>query len=174
MKRLVASLVFVAVLALIALPSAAAAQGADTYGVGGGKGDLFGGGVVLFTFDVSAHDYDTGPQGDFGHVGGTLADSAGNKLSYWMDVDCVAIPSPFGGDTATISGIVKEASGGPVAGEHFAPGDRLFVGLGDGGNPSDRPVDSFVVAELIPDLDCDHTAFVLRPNVTQGNIVIKQ
>jgi hypothetical protein len=173
MKRLVASLVFVAVLALIALPSAAAAQGADTYGVGGGKGNI-GGGVVLFTFDLSAHDYDTGPRGDFGHVGGTLADSAGNKLSYWMDVDCVAIPSFFGGDTATISGIVKKASGTPVGGGlfDFAPGDRLFVAVEDGGNPSDRPVDSFVILEF--DFNCDQASFGISPNVTQGNIVIKQ
>ena len=49
------------------LPSAALAQGADTYGVGGGKGN-FGGGLTFFTFDLSAHD--GGPRGDFGHVGG--------------------------------------------------------------------------------------------------------
>ena len=155
------------------LPSAALAQGADTYGVGGGKGN-FAGGLVFFTFDLSAHD--SGPQGDFGHVGGTLRDTAGNKLSYWMDVDCVDIPNLFG--DASISGIVKKASGGPVLGGFFdfAPGDRLFAGARDGGNPSDRPVDSFAVVEPPPFVtDCESLAFGFdTPNVTQGNIVIKQ
>ena len=153
------------------LPSAAFAQGADVYGVGGGKGDFFGGGQLLFTFDLSAHG---GPQGAFGHVGGTLRDTAGNKLSYWMKVDCVDIPN-FLGD-ATISGVVKKASGGPVAGGlfDFAPGDRLLVVVKDGGNPSNRPVDSFVVREF-PSTNCDGVAVGFgTPNVTQGNIVIKQ
>jgi hypothetical protein len=152
------------------LPSATLAHGADTYGVGGGKGDLFGG-AFLFTFNLSAHD--SGPQGDFGHVGGTLTDSAGNKFSYRMDVDCVAIPSLFGGDSASISGIVKKASGTTTFFD-IAPGDRLLVGVVDGGNPKDRPVDSFVFTKT-KSPDCEQTGIsIFPPNVTQGNVVIKQ
>jgi hypothetical protein len=174
MKRMVLLMVAVGLLGTWLLPSAALAQGADTYGVGAGKGDLLGGGLVFFTFDLSAHD--GGPQGDFGYVGGTLRDTAGNKLSYRMVADCVAIPTPLGPGTAAISGVVKKASGGPVGGPamfDFAPGDRLFVSVTDGGNPKDRPVDGFVVGEFSP-FPCD--LFNLRPftNVTQGNIVIKQ
>jgi hypothetical protein len=155
----------------LSLPGAAFAQGADVYGVGGGKGNFVAAGVARFTFDLSAHDYDAGPNGDFGHVGGTLTDPAGNTVSYRMVVDCVAIPNLFG--DASISGIVTKTSG---SGFEITPGARLFVGAHDGGNPSNRPVDWFAVAEVSSIFaNCDLFAFVaIPPNVTQGNIVIKQ
>jgi hypothetical protein len=152
------------------LPGAALAQGADTYGVGGGKAQ-FEGVPFLFTFNLSAHD--GGPQGDFGHVGGTITDGAGNKLSYWMDAKCVAINGIFVPATASIFGTVKKASGSTTFFD-FAPGDSLFVGVQDGGNPKNRPVDFFAFSETGGNLDCDRSGLVGPPNVTQGNIVVKQ
>jgi hypothetical protein len=173
MKRMVL-VVAVGLLWGLSLPSAGLGQGADSYAVGGGKGD-FGEGV-LFTFNLSAHDYDGGPNGDFGHVGGTLTDAQGNRLSYRIDVDCVKIPNSLG--DASISGIVTKAKGGlPASIFNFAVGDRLLVGARDGGNPSAKPVDAFGVAELPPSASadiCESAGFVfVAPNVTQGNIVLK-
>jgi hypothetical protein len=155
----------------LSVPASAPAQGADIYGVGGGKGDL--GGIEFFTFDLSAH---TGPNGDFGHVGGTVEGPAGDEVSYWIDVDCVSVNTAFVPiPSATIGGIVKRASPTPNT-FGINVGDRVLVIAEDGGNPSARPVDSFSPpqpASGASDLCKFVAAHVSPADVTQGNIVLK-
>ena len=150
-------------------------QGADVYGVGGGK--AFDG---IEKFDMSAHE---GPNGDFGHVSVTYYNPLGAVIvSYSVNVTCVNIHSlglgtPY--DRGVIRGTIKNITPVPnPLGLHV--GDVVDFGIKDGGNPSSTaPVDDFFApsSQGVPSTDpC--TAFVYYPgfpvgNVTQGNVNIK-
>jgi hypothetical protein len=148
-------------------------QGADIYGVGGGK--AFNG---LQKFSFSAHE---GPNGDFGQVGVSYYDPLGNLIvSYSVDVTCVNIHSlapdlPF--DRGVIRGVIKKIT--PVPNLLMLDvGDTVDFGIKDGGNQSSStPVDDFFAPSsqgVPPTASCK--AFVYDGNlnnVTQGNVNIK-
>ena len=175
MKRLTASLALAAALALIALPSAAMAQGADTYGVGGGSVD-FGTGKKVFKFAFSAH---TGPQGDFGSFRLTIA-SPFEPLDAHADVDCVNVfPNPLGfpfpnrpSAGGWISGPVKKVT--PQPNDYgLEPGDQLLAGMNDFGNPSNPIRDQFAPGINGGPQVCKLFGPGFFSPISQGNIVIK-
>jgi hypothetical protein len=144
-------------------------QGADVYGVGGGKAD-FG----LQSFDISAH---TGPQGDFGHVAVTeYAPTGALIVSVRVDVTCVHIHGPIGGtfDAGVIRGNVSSVTPVPN-GALILPGATLIFLIKDGGNLSSGPVDDFYSpnADTVPAMSCKDLFYLgSLDNVTQGNINI--
>jgi len=169
MRKLLIMLTSAMAVAIAALAGIAGAststQGADIYGVGGGKTD-FG----MTTFNMSAHS--TGTR-DFGTIGVTEFVGTTSEASYTIDVDCVHIT----GQTGVISGLVKKLS--PATSIEPTLGERVDVLIGDGGEPSPQsaPVDAFYPNH--PAVTTDSTqcknlalAFPLQ-NVTQGNVVIK-
>jgi hypothetical protein len=152
---------------LAALLAANPTRGADVYGVGGGQGDLINNGLILFTFNLSAHDGKT----DYGHLAGSYTDTtSGDEFSYRIAVDCVNVFAPT---TATIQGVVTKLTGTTFAPFSFlAVGDRITYTVDDGGNPSGpTPVDSLAGPVEFPG-SCDVFFGGFFPNVTQGNIVV--
>jgi hypothetical protein len=148
-------------------------QGADVFGVGGGKTE----GAQTLKFNLSAHE---GPDGDFGHVGVTYFDALGNVIvSYSTDVICVHIhtltSTTF--DRGVIKGVITKIT--PVPNPLLLDvGDVVDFGIEDGGNPSSvTPVDDFYAPGspgIPPEDSCKlftYTGFL--HNVTQGNVNIK-
>jgi len=112
-------------------------QGADIYGVGGGK--TFDG---LQKFDLSAHE---GPSGDFGHVSVTYYNPVGGLIvSYSVDVTCVKIHTleSTAYNRGVIRGVIKSITPVPNA-LGLVAGNTVDFGIKDGGNPSSGPVDDF-------------------------------
>jgi len=149
-------------------------QGADIYGVGGGKAFNFTGTV---SFNLSAHE---GPNGDFGHVAVTYYNLLGQQLvSYSTDVTCVNVHTfdflgPY--DRAVVRGVVNRITPVPnILG--LDPGDTVDFGLKDGGNPSSGPVDDFFApsSQGVPaTASCKTFTYTGNlNNVTQGNVNIK-
>jgi hypothetical protein len=171
-KRLV-HVIFLVIAALSAASTsgAAAGNGADTKGVGGGWVTNFVPGTSKYAhFSFSAH---SGPNGDFGQAQFRLTDQVG-FLDVTTDVDCLIVfPFPPRGNGAWFSGLVT-AVDDPSGMHLIARGDRILYLIFDGGNPSTGMVDLFDPRE-------DPTGVVNckalptgdeYPNVTQGNIVI--
>jgi hypothetical protein len=105
MKRM-SLVVGVGLLWALALPGAALAQGADVYGVGGGK--IFGG---VSSFSLSAHE---GPGGDFGQVQLKQPDLEFDALT---DVDCVNVfGTVAGAGGAWIGSVVQKVNPDNVVG----------------------------------------------------------
>jgi hypothetical protein len=145
------------------------AKGADTYGVGGGKGN-FGGFIYTFKFDLSTHDGNT----DFGHVSQTFTNFLGFTFSYTLDVDCVHV-DPLTPTIASIGGKVTNVAPSNQPNDFgLQDGQLAMVSVEDGGNPSaSAPVDS--ISRPLTGIDaCDALLVPLPPpNVTQGNITVK-
>jgi hypothetical protein len=146
-------------------------QGADIYGVGGGKTNYFG---IVQTFDLSAHE---GPDGDFGHVSVTFYNPLGEVVvGYRADVTCVKIHTlgSTAYDRGWISGVIKNVT--PVPNMlALDVGDAVDFGIKDGGNPSSTtPVDDFYAPNIQAAGSCK-TLFYTGDlnNVTQGNVNIK-
>jgi hypothetical protein len=147
-------------------------QGADIFGVGGGKADL-----GMEQFDFSAHE---GPNGDFGHVAVTITDPFGRTIvSYSVDVTCVNLHTATflvgSYDRGIIRGTVKRVSPAPN-GVGVDVGDSVIFGIRDGGNPSaSTPVDAFFAANAdAAGVPCRGLFYVGDlHNVTQGNVNIK-
>jgi hypothetical protein len=169
---------------VVPLSSAAAAgmqllpgdQGADIFGVGGGKAFNFTGTV---NFNMSAHE---GPNGDFGHVAVTYFTLTGQQVvAYSTDVTCVNIhnlgpgtPYNRGVVRGTITRITPPFPQNILA---LDVGDSVDFEIKDGGNPSSGQVDDFVApgSQGVPVTD-SCKAFVYPNNlnnVTQGNVNIK-
>jgi hypothetical protein len=171
MRKLLLVFIALAAIALTALTGAptstAKTSAGDTYGVGGGK--AFG---IAVTFSFSAHQ---GPKGDFGQV---VVKNDAFQFSATVKVDCVNIFGPFPLFNVTamggwISGLVTKASPQPNVGS-VAVGDRILYITNDGGQPSARPVDFFNGIEMPPAFSCKPLGTDFPPpNVTQGNITIK-
>jgi hypothetical protein len=147
-------------------------QGADIYGVGGGK--VQGG---LQKFNLSAHE---GPDGDFGHVSVTFYNPVGGLIvSYSVDVVCVHIHTFTSAtfDRGVIRGVVTKVT--PVPNPLLLdPGDPVDFDIKDGGNPSSTtPVDDFFAPSapgIPPEASCKLFTYDGNlNNVTQGNINIK-
>src|SRR6266571_9075186 len=141
------------------LPGAALAEGADVYGVGGGKvlGD-FG------TFSLSAHE---GPNGDFGQV---VVKVPSYPLDVVTDVDCVNVFGIAGAGGAWIGSVVTKVNPDNPLG--LVPGSRILWWVNDSGLPSSpTPVDYFNGFGVNNDCKTQAPAFG-APDVTSGNIVI--
>jgi hypothetical protein len=141
-------------------------NGADLYGVGGGKSDL-----GIESFDLSAH---TGPRGDFGHYGVKVDDpfTGQERVRYSVDIFCVHI---HGENRGVIKGVVDKVEPTPnVLG--VMPGQTVVLGIKDGGSPSTGPVDDFFTPHIdpLPALSCkDFTYLANMNNVIQGNVRVK-
>lgn len=160
MKRILIPLT-TALILTFALPGAALA---DLHVTGAGQTES---GAV--TFNLSAHARATGAlNGAFGHVSVTRS-SPGFEVSYRVDVDCLNFTTPT---TATIGGVVSSVS--PEGNTSLINvGDRLLVGVEDGGNASAAgPVDAFTVFGAAP-VPCGQVQLFTTPNVTDGNVGIK-
>ena len=166
MRRL-RSLLSVFALAIFALPSAAVAQGADVYGVGGGSITIAG--IMKYgTFAFSGH---TGPQGDFGSFRLNV-DDPNVPVEIHVDVDCVNVfPLPFG-----VGGYV----GGPV--KKVTPqsnffgimrGDQFMLGFNDFGEPPDLVADELNGFINAFPQSCKVTPPMPHLPIDQGNIVVK-
>jgi hypothetical protein len=151
-------------------------QGADIFGVGGGK--VNGG---MQKFDFSAHE---GPNGDFGHVSVTFTDLLGNPIvTYSANVTCVSIHTPAAPlavgayDRGIIRGVIKRVSPeSNLVGLNV--GDAVVFGIRDGGNPSaPMAVDDFFApnSDALPaGVPCRELYYMGElDNVTQGNVSIK-
>jgi hypothetical protein len=162
MKRMFL-LVAIGLLCAWSLPGAAFAQGADVYGVGGGKvlGDFA-------TFSLSAHE---GLDGDFGQV---QAKIPSEPLDLLTDVDCVNVFGMMGAGGAWIGSVIKKVNPDNVRG--LAPGGRVMWLVNDSGLPSSpTPVD-FIngFGEPLASTDCKTLGpSFAPPDVTSGNIVVK-
>jgi hypothetical protein len=145
-------------------------QGADIKGVGGGR-IFFGFG----NFDLSAH---SSADGDFGHVQETEP-----GVEIYVDVDCVKVydwTTTLGpAKTAIISGIVRRVSGVIAVGAGIDVGDRETFQVDDGGEPRTDAFDAidsfyFLFPGQDAQVDCKTLQpFVLSPDVTEGNIVVR-
>ena len=156
MKRILIPLLPALILAL-AIPGAALADSHVT-----GAGETESGAIK---FNMSAH---ASANGAFGHVKVTRS-SPGFEVSYRVDVDCLNFSTPT---TATIGGVVSRVSPEPNT-SLISVGDRLLVGVEDGGNPSAAtPVDAFTVFGA-PPVPCAQVQLFTFPNVSQGNVGIK-
>jgi len=172
-KRLV-YLIFLVIAALSAVSTsgAAAGNGADTKGVGGGWVNNFPSGTnqKYAHFSFSAH---SGPNGDFGQAQFRLTDPVG-FLDVTTDVDCLNVFSfPPRGNGAWFSGLVT-AVDDPSGLHLIGKGDRILYLIFDGGNPSSGMVDLFDPRED-PTGAVDCKTLMTgdeNPNVSQGNIVI--
>jgi len=179
MSKLVRAMVFaIAVVMIGGEPSSAAGGAGDVKGVGGGWVSFPPATSAKFMhFSFSAH---TGPKGDFGQVQFSISDDLGTPLDVSATVDCLdtfAVPTavPTVRGVAWFSGIVTKVD--PPANLFFiSPGDRLLFQIVDGGDPSARPVDDFLIFTV--NGGGDETCKSLPPvvgdarDVTQGNIVI--
>jgi hypothetical protein len=150
-------------------------QGADVYGVGGGKAN-FG----LQKFNLSAHE---GPDGDFGHVGVSYYDPMGNLIvSYSVNLICVNIhtlPGSSTYDRGVLKGVITKITPVPNL-LTLEVGDVVDFGIKDGGNSSSTlPVDDFYAPGspgVPPDASCKLFTYLPTQdlnNVTQGNVSIK-
>lgn len=149
-------------------------NGADIYGVGGGKAFNFTG---TLSFSFSAHE---GPNGDFGQASVTYYTFLGNPVvSYSINVTCVNVHTfdflgPY--NRAVIRGVITKITPNPnLLG--LTTGDTVDLGIKDGGNPSSGPVDDFYApgTQGVPvGGSCKlATYFGNLNNVTQGNVNIK-
>jgi hypothetical protein len=165
MRRLLI-LLSLAVSALIALPSAAGAQGADVYGVGAGSISL-GGQVKLVKFAFSGH---TGPQGDFGQFQLTRSDPL-SPIDLRVDADCVKV-FPFApGAGGYMSGPVKKVS--PQQNVFLVePGDHVVLAFNDFGEPSGLIPDEMNSFQGFPQI-CKTLIPAHHYPITQGNINVK-
>jgi len=146
------------------------ARGADIEGVGGGR-IFFGFG----NFDLSAH---SSANGDFGHVHETEP-----GVDIYVDVDCVKVhdwTTTLGpAKTAIISGLVRRVSGVVAIGAGIDVGDRETFQVDDGGEPRTDAFDAidsfyFLFPGQDAQVDCKTSQpFVLSPDVTEGNIVVR-
>jgi hypothetical protein len=139
-------------------------QGADIYGVGGGKAN-FG----LYSFSFSAH---SGPNGDFGQVHFEQVEPYPFPVDVVADVDCVNVFGLPGAGNAWIGSVITKIS--PVPNTlGLDEGDRLLWLAVDGGEPSAAvPVDYF--DGFITNLSCKlFGPSGAPPNVDHGNVVIK-
>jgi hypothetical protein len=146
-------------------------QGADIYGVGGGKTNYFG---IVQKFDISAHE---GPNGDFGHVSVTFYNPLGQVvLGYRADITCVKIHTltSTAYDRGWLSGVITSVTPVPTVLVPLNVGDVVDFGIKDGGNPSSTtPVDDFY-APNVHVASCKTLFYVGNQNdVTQGNINVK-
>ena len=170
MSRRVAHVIVLVLAALSASTSGAAAgNGADTKGVGGGWVNNFGSNPKYAHFSFSAH---SGPNGDFGQAKFSVTDPVGS-LDVTTDVDCLNVFPLLTGYGAWFSGLVT-AVDDPSGLHGVGFGDRILYFISDGGNPSTGMVDVFD-----PHEDPTRAANCKMlwtgdepPNVTQGNIVI--
>jgi hypothetical protein len=144
-------------------------NGADLYGVGGGKSD-FG----MESFDLSAH---TGPRGDFGRYSVKVDDpfTGQERVRYSVDIFCVHIHGDGVEKRGFIKGMVDKVE--PTL--NFlgvTPGQIVMLGIKDGGSPSaGPPVDDFVTphTDLFPG-DCKLFTYIGDlNNVIQGNVRVK-
>jgi hypothetical protein len=158
MKRMFL-VVAIGLLCAWSLPGAALAQGADVYGVGGGK--ILGG---VGSFSLSAHE---GPVGDFGQVQVKIP-----EIDILTDVECVNVFGMAGAGGAWIGSVVKKVNPDNPLG--LAPGDRTLWLVNDGGSPSSTTPVDFIEGIAFGNIDCKALPpeFVI-PNVTSGNILIK-
>jgi hypothetical protein len=148
-------------------------QGADIYGVGGGKAFNFTGTIQ---FNMSAHE---GPNGDFGHVAVTYFTLTGQQVvSYSTDVTCVNIHNLFTGpyNRGVIRGVITKITPAlNILG--LAPGDTVDFEIKDGGDASSGPVDDFFAPGsqgVPPTASCKTFTYLGDANnVTQGNVNIK-
>jgi hypothetical protein len=142
-------------------------NGADLFGVGGGKSS-FG---TQNDFDLSAH---TGPRGDFGHYGVKVYNPITGQqiVSYRVDVRCVHMHVP---DRGVIKGVVEKVEPVPNALD-VTLGETLTLLIEDGGEPSSGPLDDFIAlnTDLLPLLSCKNIFWEGDlNNVTQGNVRVK-
>lgn len=174
MPRLLARalILVIAVLSATGGSGAAAGNGADTKGVGGGWVTNFvpGTSPKYAHFSFSAH---SDPSGDFGQAKFRITDQLGFPLDVTTDVDCLNVFAiPTRGNGAWFSGLVT-AVDDPTGLTLVAKGDRILYLIFDGGNPSTGMVDLFDPRQVPSATDC--RAMIPAdepPNVTQGNIVI--
>ena len=171
MSRRVAHVIVLVLAALSASTSGAAAgNGADTKGVGGGWVNNFLGTTPKYAhFSFSAH---SGPNGDFGQANFRFTDQVG-LLDVTTDVDCLNVFPLLTGYGAWFSGLVT-AVDDPSGLHGVALGDRILYLISDGGNPSTGMVDVFDPREDPTRAANCKTLWTgdEPPNVTQGNIVI--
>jgi hypothetical protein len=158
-------LLSVGLLAFIALPSAAGAQGSDMYGVGGGSVN-FGGQMKFAKFAFSGH---TGPGGDFGQFRFTV--ETPSLVDVHVDADCVTVfPFPPGAG-GYMGGPVKKVSPQPnMLG--ISRGDQVVLAFNDFGEPSDPVPDEI---QAFPGFS--QLCRILAPShygpIDQGNVVVK-
>jgi hypothetical protein len=153
-------------LAVIALPSAAGAQGADVYGVGGGSINLPSGQKDI-KFAFSAH---AGPQGDFGSFRFTIEDP-NFPLDAHVDIDCVNVAPFLPGAGGWVGGPVTKVTPDPnIYG--ISEGTELVFGINDFGNPSDLIRDELSGYFGSPQV-CSFLAPFPQVPISQGNINIK-
>jgi hypothetical protein len=146
-------------------------NGADLYGVGGGKSNL-----GMESFDLSAH---SGPRRDFGHYSVKVDDPFGQELvRYSVDIFCVHIhglPEVSGEKRGVIKGVVDKVE--PTLNLlGVTPGQIVMLGIKDGGSPSAGPVDDFFAphTDPLPTFSCKDIVYILdENNVSQGNIRVK-
>jgi hypothetical protein len=147
-------------------------NGADLYGVGGGKSD-FG----MESFDLSAH---TGPRGDFGRYGVKVDDpfTGLERVRYSVDIECVHIHGNIDnlpGTRGVIKGVVDKVEPIPNV-LTVMPGQTVILGIKDGGSPSAGSVDDFFTPHLdpFPALSCKAITYLANfNNVIQGNVRVK-
>jgi len=173
--KLFAAFVILVIAVVSAAPTSAAAagNGADTKGVGGGWVTNFIPGTTpkYAHFSFSAH---SGPNGDFGQAHFRITNQLGFPLDVTTDVDCLNVfPVPTRGNGAWFSGLVT-AVDDPTGMNLISNGDRILYLIFDGGNPSTGMVDLFDPHKDVSGVvDCNTlTPADEPPNVTQGNIVI--
>jgi hypothetical protein len=145
------------------LPAAALAEGADVYGVGGGK--VLGN---FATFSLSAHE---GLDGDFGQVQAKIPTE---PLDLLTDVDCVNVFGMAGAGGAWIGSVVKKVNPDNIRG--LAAGDRVMWLINDGGSPSSTTPLDFIngFGPPLANTDCKTLGpSFAPPDVTSGNIVVK-
>ena len=171
MSKLVRAIVFaIAVVMVGGGPTSAAGGTGDVKGVGGGWVSFQPATSAKFVhFSFSAH---SGPKGDFGQVQFSISDELGTPLDVSADVDCLntfALPTVRG--VGWFSGIVTKVDD-PANVWLITPGDRMLFQIMDGGDPSARPVDYFMIYRDITESCESFPPLLGDPDVTQGNILI--
>jgi len=168
-SKLVRTVVFAIAILLVGAPSSAAGGAGDVKVVGGGWMSVPLAPSARFVhFSFSAH---SGSKGDFGQVQFSISDELGMPLDVSATVDCLNTFAVLPVRVGWFSGIVTKVDPTPNA-FSVGPGDRMYFQIVDGGDPSARPVDDFLI---FTDLgaDCHSLPQILEPpDVTQGNILI--
>jgi hypothetical protein len=162
----------IAVVSFGGQPSSAAGGAGDVKGVGGGwVGFPPGTSAKLVHFSFAAH---SGSKGDFGQVQFSISDELNAPLDVSATIDCLDTFAVLPVRVGWFSGIVTKVDPTPNV-LAVATGDRLLFQIVDGGDPSARPVDDFLIFPVDDDgADaCKSLGPILGPpDVTQGDILI--